>query len=315
MEQQPLDMLPFMKEIVKLLERTLPEHIRIELRHADEAYLIQGDPSRIQQLLMNLAFNARDAMPNGGQLTISLASVTIRANSWRPMPDVPEGPWVQIVVADEGSGISPEALSRIFEPFFTTKEVGQGTGLGLAQVYGIVQQHEGYIDVISDVGEGTRFSLYFPALSTGSGEAIKLQDRALHQGDGQTLLLVEDNEATRKALVDSLHLLNYTVLEAENGREALDLLATRGNEISLVLSDAVMPMMGGIALFHKMRQRRLKIPVILLTGHPFSNELESLKELGLAAWLSKPPELGSLSQLLFQVLTHASPRDNEQTLS
>ncbi|MAT98259.1 MAG: hypothetical protein CL608_14035 [Anaerolineaceae bacterium] len=314
MEQQPLDLLPFMKEIVRLLERTLPENIRIELHFSEESYLIQGDPSRIQQVLMNLALNARDAMPNGGKLTISLANMMMTAKADLLVPDMPPGSWVQIQVTDDGAGIPSEALPHVFEPFFTTKQVGQGTGLGLAQVYGIVQQHEGYIDLETEVGAGTTFSLYFPALNASTGEEAASASIGLQQGEGQTVLLVEDDDATREALVDSLHLLNYTVLEAANGREALAILDNKANVISLVLSDVVMPEMGGIALFHAMQQQQINIPVILLTGHPLSKEFDNLKNAGLSAWLAKPPELVTLSHTLFQVLQHSTPGDNEHSL-
>jgi PAS domain S-box-containing protein len=302
LERKPLDLLPFMKEVIKLLERTLSEDIRIELLYGDDHYLIQADPSRIQQVLMNLAINARDAMPHGGKLSIRMENVFMKPGTVLLVPEMPPGNWVQIQVVDDGIGIPPETLSHIFEPFFTTKKIGQGTGLGLAQVYGIVQQHEGYIDVSSQPGKGTKFSLYFPVLDTEKEQGTTFDTSAIQQGAGQMVLLVEDNQATREALVDSLHVLNYSVIETANGREALDILETRTQDISLVLSDVIMPEMGGIALYHEMRQRHLDIPLILLTGHPFSKEFENLKEMGLAAWIVKPPELTALSKLLFQVL-------------
>lgn len=219
-----------------------------------------------------------------------------------PVQDLPPGNWVQIEVTDSGDGIPPEVLSHIFEPFFTTKEVGEGTGLGLAQVYGIIQQHEGYIDVTTKEGQGTTFFLYFPALNTGE-KATDTQDKALLQlGQGQRVLVVEDDPATREALLDSLAQLNYEVLAATNGREALTFLATQAAEIDLVLSDAIMPEMGGIALFHAIREQNLTIPIVLLTGHPLSKEMENLQVLGLAGWLPKPPDLVNLSYLLAEVL-------------
>lgn len=303
LERQPLDLLPFMENLATLLDRTLPEHIQIELDHAAEEYLIHADPSRMQQVMMNLAVNARDAMPEGGYLQMRLAHVCTEASRPVLVRDLPPGDWVQIEVADSGSGIPPEALPLIFEPFFTTKNVGQGTGLGLAQVYGIVQQHEGYIDVTTKVGQGTTFTLYFPVLATGE-RAAGMADKALLQpGQGQRLLVVEDNPATRQALVDSLTFLNYEVMEAVNGREALTILAAKTDEIALVLSDAVMPEMGGVALFHAMQQQKLTIPMVLLTGHPLGKEMENLESLGLAGWLSKPPDLINLSYLLAKVLT------------
>lgn len=302
-ERQPLDLLPFMEELVILLDRTLPEHIQVKLDHAAEAYFIQADPSRIQQVMMNLAVNARDAMPAGGHLQIRLSHVQTEAPRPMPVQDLPPGSWVQIEITDRGDGIPQEVLSHIFEPFFTTKEVGEGTGLGLAQVYGIVQQHEGYIDVTTKEGQGTTFTLYFPGLHTG-GKVPGTHNKALLQmGQGQRVLVVEDDEATREALLDSLAQLNYEVLAATNGREALTILATKGAEIDLVVSDVVMPEMGGIALFHALQEQNLTIPLVLLTGHPLSKEMENLQTMGLAGWLPKPPDLVNLSNLLAEVLT------------
>ncbi|HRQ39094.1 MAG TPA: PAS domain S-box protein [Chloroflexota bacterium] len=303
LERQAFDLLPFTEKLVALLDRTLPENIQVELEHTGEAYFIQADSTRIQQVIMNLAVNARDAMPEGGQLHIRLAHRHTTEPKPMPLHDLPPGNWVQIEVADSGGGIPPEALPHIFEPFFTTKEVGQGTGLGLAQVYGIVQQHEGYIDVTTQVGQGTSFFLYFPAIHTGDDKTDKTGKDALPLGQGQRILLVEDNVTTREALLDSLTLLNYEVITATNGREALALLTTKAADVELVLSDAVMPEMGGVALYHAMCEQNLTIPVVLLTGHPLSKEMENLQKLGLAGWLPKPPDLTNLSYLLANVLT------------
>jgi CheY-like chemotaxis protein len=299
---QPLDLLPFTKELIKLLERTLPEHIQIEPSYAEEAFIIEADPSRIQQVIMNLAVNARDAMPEGGRLQISLAHLQTGKDKPLTVGVMPPGDWIQIEIADNGSGIPSEVLPQIFEPFFTTKEIGQGTGLGLPQVYGIMQQHEGYIDVKTKTGQGTTFTLYFPAFKTRERKMDTLDKASLSLGQGQTILLVEDDPAIRQALRDSLTMLDYEVMAAENGREALTVLATKADEIDLVLSDVVMPEMGGIALFHAMREQQLPIPIVLLTGHPLSREMENLQSLGLAGWLLKPPSLINLGQLLAQIL-------------
>ena len=305
LERQPLDLLPFMRRLVKLLDRTLPEHISVVLNHLDDAYLIRADPSRIQQMLMNLAVNARDAMPDGGQLQVSLTHVQTAESKALPMNDLPPGSWVVLAVTDSGTGIPPEVVAHMFEPFFTTKQVGVGTGLGLAQVYGIVEQHEGYIDVVTAVGQGTTFLLYFPALNTGESPVDAPDKSQLKLGQGQTILLVEDNQSTRQALMGSLALLNYQVVVATNGREALTFLTTQQLSIDLVLSDVVMPEMGGVALFHTIREQGLDIPVVLLTGHSLSSEMENLLLLGLSGWMPKPPDLAVLSHLLAAVL--ASP--------
>jgi CheY-like chemotaxis protein len=212
------------------------------------------------------------------------------------------GAWVRVQVTDSGSGIPPDALPHIYEPFFTTKERGKGTGLGLAQVYGIVKQHEGHIGVSTEVGEGTTFTLYLPALLSTPTESPALQAADLVQGQGETILVVEDDAALRQALSSTLEQLNYRVLEATNGREALDILNQRTGEVSLVLSDLVMPEMGGGALFRAMQERGMTLPMMMLSGHPLENELDNLQAQGMAGWLVKPPNLEQLSLLLAQVL-------------
>jgi PAS domain S-box-containing protein len=230
MDREPLDLLSFLKNLTKLLKRMLPENIRVKLVHAEDAYVVFADSSRLQQVFMNLAVNARDTMPEGGHLTITLHALPVKSESDAPLPGMSPGNWIQIAVTDSGAGINSEMLSRIFEPFFTTKEAGQGTGLGLAQVYGIVQQHQGFIDVQSEAGRGTTFLLYFPAYVAEWQEVPEIKPDALLQGEGQVVLLVEDEKATRQALAESLTILNYTVMEAGNGREALTLLQQHSSE-------------------------------------------------------------------------------------
>ncbi len=302
LERRPMDLTPFLKEVVKLLKRTVPESITLELIYGVDEYTVHADPTRMQQTIINLAVNARDAMPEGGELHIELDQVQVENDQEPPLPEMETGEWVRVRVTDTGSGIPPNVLPHIFEPFFTTKEMGKGTGLGLAQVYGIVKQHEGHIDVSTQVGVGTTFTLYLPALPTPLLELPDLKTTTLLRGQGETLLVVEDSAPLRQALTGTLEQLNYRVLEATNGREALEMLEKHEGEISLVLSDLVMPEMGGGALFHALQQRGLTLPVVMLSGHPLENELENLEAQGMAGWLVKPPNLEQLSQLLVQAL-------------
>jgi CheY-like chemotaxis protein len=213
------------------------------------------------------------------------------------------GQWIELTVSDTGTGITPEALQHIFEPFFTTKEPGEGSGLGLAQVHGIVGQHEGRIGLETQVGEGTTFSIYLPALLEAHPvELFSLDTFTAPQGEGEIVLIVEDNAALRAALVASIEQWNYRALEAANGREALALMEERGEQIALVVSDVVMPGMGGMALFHALREKGWLMPVILLTGHPMDKELEELRGQGLSAWLLKPPNLDHLARAVADAL-------------
>lgn len=304
LERQPVDLLPFVKEHVKLLQRTLPEHIEIHFECTHDSYIVNVDPTRIQQVLTNLAVNARDAMSQGGVLTIRLEQMTFTA----PTEMVPAGAWVRMTVADTGTGIPAGILSRIFEPFFTTK-APLGTGLGLSQVRGIVEAHGGHIDVTSAVGQGTAFHIYWPLhIPETEFKRETPISLAVEQGHGETLLLVEDDAVVRKAVAESLAAMNYRVLEATNGQEALSILQAHGNTVALVVSDVVMPKMGGVALYHALQQHGIDIPMILLTGHPLNGELKSLH----VEWMLKPPDLAALSGIIARVLRTNRSRSEEK---
>jgi CheY-like chemotaxis protein/two-component sensor histidine kinase len=303
LERQPLDLTPFLKEQVKLLERTLPENIEIKLTYGLDEYIVNADPTRIQQTITNLALNARDAMPQGGELRIGLERMEGKPGEPPLLPEAEADEWICIIVSDTGTGIPPDDLPHIFEPFFTTK-APLGSGLGLSQVHGIVAQHQGKIDVETELGQGTTFTIYLPALPVHPEEPSVWRGRpsTYPTGQGETILVVEDADFTRKALVESLELLNYRVLEAEDGLRALDILEERGTEIALVVSDVVMPKMGGASLLYALKERGLQVKVVMITGHPLEKELEDLKAQGMIDWLPKPPNLERLAQVVAQAL-------------
>ncbi len=305
LERQPLDLLITLKEQCKLLKRTLPENIEINLDYGPDEYgtmfVVNADPTRMQQMITNLAVNARDAMPEGGSLHIRLERVETLPDKSPLLPEIEAEEWVQVTVSDTGMGIPADVLPHMFEPFFTTKGPGLGTGLGLAQVHGIVGAHEGRIDVESQVDQGTTFSIYLPALPVPPVEQPE-PELFLREGQGETLLVVEDEIAVREALVEGLQTMNYRTLEAGDGQEALEILERHGDQVALVLSDLIMPGMGGQALFHAIRQRGLTLPVLMLSGHPAENELKELQEQGLAGWMLKPMNMEQLAQLLARAL-------------
>ncbi|MFN8469499.1 MAG: PAS domain-containing protein [Caldilineaceae bacterium] len=292
-ERQPLDLLPLLKEEAKLLRQTLPESIEVKLDAAPGEYVVLADPTRIQQMVMNLALNARDAMPDGGMLNVGLGHII--AGERTPVPGLGAGAWVQISVSDTGAGIRPEHLAHIFEPFFTTKEAGRGTGLGLAQVQGIVAQHEGHIAVASEPGTGTIFTIYLPAVITHIPEEAEPPVPLLPEGRGECVLLVEDDEAVRSSMAALLEGWNYRVVQAANGQEALVCLARPWQQVDVILSDVVMPRLGGVGLVKALRKDGVTTPVILMSGYVEGGARAGLKGAGVLAWLDKPPSSAALA--------------------
>jgi two-component system cell cycle sensor histidine kinase/response regulator CckA len=298
----PMELVAFLKDLVRLLEHTLPENIKISLSVAEKSYVIKADPTRLQQAIVNLGVNARDAMPEGGELRIDVSGLTVTPGETPPLPGMAPGAWVKLLVSDTGSGIEPGNLSRVFEPFFTTKPPGQGTGLGLAQVYGIIKQHNGHIDITSQVGRGTSFSIYLPILVTAaSTEELPGAPLGEPVASGkETILVVEDQQATREAICDTLEALGYRVLSARNGKEALKLF--RPGEIALVLSDLIMPVMGGEALYKALTQIDPNIKMVLITGYPEQESSKTLLEAGLVTWIAKPFSANQLARVVTNLL-------------
>ena len=303
LERKPINVLLPLQELFELLGRMLREDIILRTVINSDEYMVLADPTRLQQIFMNLAVNARDAMPNGGELSFEVQRIYV-ADTLPGFPDLPAGAWVRLSVADTGLGIAPDVIPHIFEPFFSTKEPGQGTGLGLAQVYGIVKQHDGFISVKSGVGQGATFHVFLPALEVPAVlEETPRLDAEVIMGEGETILVVEDNAHARAAIVHSLELLSYKVLTAADGQEALTVLDSQTDNIDLIVSDMVMPVMGGAELLQEIKARGLTVPVVMLSGYFLEDQLETLRSLGMTGWLSKPPRLGALSQMVRQALS------------
>ncbi len=301
-ERNTFDLLPLLKEQEKLLKQTLRENIEIELSYERGEYWVMADPTRIQQLVMNLAVNARDAMAEGGKLRLELDHLSITADQWAAYPGVKPGGWLRLSVTDTGTGIAPEHLPRIFEPFFTTKETGKGTGLGLAQAHGIVAQHDGQILVASTPGVGTRFTILLPAQEVPLPQADGRRIHARVAGHGERVLLVEDDDILRDSLADRLAHWNYQVSVAANGEDALALLSRSDTKVDLIISDVIMPRLGGIGLLQALRQQGVNTSMILLSGHPRGEDPNDVESLGLCAWLTKPPQSEELAKAVEQAL-------------
>ena len=300
--RRPLAVDPLLQEVAKLLTRTLPENIQLDLSIDPGEYMIDADPTRVQQAVVNLALNARDAMPEGGEIHIALSRVEDAQIHCIDCGLVAGEDWVRVEVRDNGRGIPSDVLAHIFEPFFTTR-APLGHGLGLAQVYGIMKQHEGHIEVDTEIGEGTTFRLYWPVSLMAHQEEEKpsLQpDEA--QGEGATVLVVEDNAVLRMALVDGLGLWGYHVLEASDGREALAVCEKYKGKIALVLSDWVMPSMNGLEMARQLEKQAWTPKVLVLTGHPLGEETKEAVPRNVVGWVLKPPNLKQLAEAVSNAL-------------
>jgi len=249
--------------------------------------------------------NARDAIPQTGKFLLDLSYFTLNDDETPPCPEMQAKAWIKLTAKDTGTGIPPDTLPHIFEPFFTTKAVGKGTGLGLAQVYGIVQQHEGCITVDSQLGVGTTFTIYLPALRQAAGAAHDEVEASLPLGDGETILLVEDNRDLLEAFEATLEQLNYHVISTWNGTDALQTYHEKQDQIDLILTDIVMPQMNGIELTKQLHQRYQEVPpIVLMTGFSDEANLSSELERLIFASLKKPLNISELADKLWEVLHH-----------
>jgi PAS domain S-box-containing protein len=268
-QMQPLELQEVVTHLTKLLRRLLGEPIAVQLDLAAEPLVFNGDAGMMEQVLVNLAVNARDAMPGGGTLRIATGSETrigrkVEAQTKPVQPAV----YVYLEVSDTGAGIAPEVLPRIFDPFFTTKEVGRGTGLGLATVFGIVQQHGGWIEVESEMGSGTRFRVYLPRVEAKPGGRAVAGPPLAGRGQGEVILFVEDEPAVREIGLRALRRQGYRVLEADNGRSALEVWAQHRAEIELVVTDVIMPGgISGVQLGRQLQEEKPGLPIIYTSGY------------------------------------------------
>jgi len=299
LQPKVLNITDALAELSNLLRRLIGENIELKMVHGRDLGLVKVDQGQLEQVIINLAVNARDAMPNGGRLTILTANHTAGAGLKHQTEEMPPGDYVLVEVIDTGIGIPAENLSRIFEPFYSTKEVGAGTGLGLSTVYGIVRQTGGFVFVDSVVGEGTRFSIYLPRHQERPGAAAVPEQRERTATDltGMgTILLVEDEDAVRMFGARALRNKGYQVLEAKNGESALEVLRrTDGPTIDLVVTDMVMPQMDGPTMVREVRKFRPDLKVIFISGYAEDRFRKSLGEEVAVEFLAKPFTLKQLA--------------------
>jgi CheY-like chemotaxis protein len=300
-ELQKIDLNAFLKQVVGLMDRTIDRRIEIVTDIQEQPAFISGDRNQLENALLNIAINARDAMPGGGHLCISTETVDLKKNA---LPDehgeVAEGEYARISIADTGTGMSKEIRERIFEPFFTTKEMGKGTGLGLASVYGCVKQHNGYIAVDSQVGKGTQFNLYFPI--AGSSEPVSGQkSEILVHGKG-TLLVVDDEPVFHEILTKIFTGLGYGVHCCAGGAEAVEYYREHASGIAVVILDMNMPKMSGLQCFRHLKEINPGARVIVASGYGDNSDREAMQKQGVRAFIQKPYKAVELSMKIAELI-------------
>jgi signal transduction histidine kinase/CheY-like chemotaxis protein len=300
----PLPLRHLLNEMRKIISETFPRNIQSRVNAPRDLWPVLGDSTQVHQALMNLCVNARDAMPNGGTLTLSAENLTLDEAFAATLPDAKPGAYVCAAVTDTGTGIPPENLERIFDPFFTTKELGKGTGLGLATVLGIVRGHGGFARVQSRVGQSTVFELYLPASPEAKAAALTSQETPTPRGQGELILMVDDEATIRRMVQQALENHGYRVITSAEGAEALALLTRHRAEVNAVLTDLMMPGMDGPALVNALRCIEPRLPIIGMTGLSGRDKLQAFEMPDQPRLLAKPFALGVLLRALHEALTH-----------
>ena len=300
----PLNINELLFNVKRLLDRIIPDNITISLHLQKELRPVLADSSHLEQMITTLVVNSQEAMPHGGRLVIETKNVALDDNYCRTHMGAKPGEYARIVITDTGSGMEPEVMEHLFEPFYTTKKVGQGTGLGLAMVYGIVKSHGGYITCHSELNVGTTFTIYLPVITAGNAPAERDEAETITQlprGQG-TILLVDDEETLRQVGKEFLEIQGYTVITAATGEEALELYAKRQGLVDLVILDLVMPGMGGRICLKKILQINPKQKIIIVSGFSADAQAREVIEDGASGFLSKPYDLSGLLEVISQTL-------------
>jgi PAS domain S-box-containing protein len=302
-EVQPKHLL---KDLEHIIKDTFPKDIRLHFSIPHETWTLLGDPTQIHQILLNLCVNSRDAMPNGGSLTIGAENCLLDEQYVAMNIQAKAGRYVRISVTDSGTGIPPGVLDKIFEPFFTTKDLNKGTGLGLSTVMAIVKSHDGIINVYSEPGKGTTFKVYLPALEMASeGHGNQTQSVDLPRGNGETVLIVDDEASVLAITGKTLQAFGYRVLTAANGANAIAVYAESKNEIAVVLTDMMMPIMDGPATIQALKQLNPAVKIIAASGLNTNDGVLKASGLGLKHFLTKPYTAGTLLKTLRAILDEA----------
>jgi CheY-like chemotaxis protein len=295
-----------LNEVIELAEATFPKSIRVESHLSGDLWPMQGSPTQIHQVFLNLCVNARDAMPEGGELTLTAANCRLDVAAAAEISDARPGVFLAIEVRDTGTGIPPEALARMWEPFYTTKGDGKGTGLGLSTVRGIVQQHAGFVTVQTRAGHGTAFTVYLPATVDGETGGAAAAPVALPQGDGELILVVDDEELVCELTAQTLICHGYRAVTACDGADAIAVFAPQAAEVRLLLTDLYMPVLGGAALARALRRLQPDLRIIAMSGAGSAPKAAACELM--SAFLAKPFQPETLLPLIHRVLHEpASP--------
>jgi CheY-like chemotaxis protein len=289
------------KDLAKLVRDTFPRSIQIDTAVARDLHAVRSDPTQVHQILLNLCVNARDAMASGGKLRIEAANINLVGKEIPGQLAPVSGPYVLLSVSDTGSGIPPELLDKVFEPFFTTKPADKGTGLGLSTVMSIVKNHGGFVEVFSRVGEGSSFKVYLPASPAAEIHPSPLKPMETPAGNGELILLVDDDRAVLEMTKETLKAFQYQVVVARDGGEALQIYRQRLEQVRLLITDLMMPVMDGPALIRKVLELTPGARVVCVSGLASASKLAELDRSQVVALLNKP----FTTQMLLQTVRHA----------
>ena len=301
-ELRPLDLNNEVRQVQRILERTIPKMIDIELHLQEEPWTINADPVQMEQVMMNLGVNARDAMPEGGKLVFETENVVLDREYCSTHLGAKEGRYVLLSISDTGQGMDKKNVEHIFEPFYTTKEVGKGTGLGLAMVYGIVKNHGGYIMCYSEWEQGTTFKIYFPVIEAESQLEKRHAVEAELRGGNETILLVDDEESLREMGKEILERFGYRAITVPDGETAVNTYRERGERINLVILDLVMPGMGGKQCLEELLRLYPALKVIIASGYAVNGPTKEALDAGAKGFIRKPYELGQMLGAVREVL-------------
>jgi two-component system, cell cycle sensor histidine kinase and response regulator CckA len=284
-----------LREVYKIIQQTFPKTIELSPEFAPDLWLIPADATLLHQVFMNLCVNARDAMPNGGTLSMGAENLVIDENYARMHIDAQAGFYVVVTIADTGMGILPKILDRIFEPFFTTKEIGKGTGLGLSTVQGIIKSHRGFINVYSELGKGTRFKIYLPATKASEIDTVVKSD--VPMGHGELILVVDDEVSIQEITKVTLELHGYRTMTASDGIEAIALYAEHKHDVSVILLDLMMPELDSATIIRTLHKLNPQVQIIAMSGLATNEVAINAMQEGIQSFLAKPftaPELLNL---------------------